>query len=113
AIYQALSYRPPAATLEADDDHDWDDTFTGWDQVTLTHTPETGRRTYHPHPDTTRAEADRIRHSTDTAAEEADEPATSTNSDADTSNNNSSHGDNDDDGPTTPWTHDPDAPPPF
>ncbi|WP_162802252.1 hypothetical protein [Ornithinimicrobium murale] len=33
------------------------------------------------------------------------------NSDADTSNNNS--GPDDDDGPATPWTHDPDAPPPF
>src|SRR5699024_7580971 len=53
AIYQALSHRPPGTPLEAEDDNDWHDPFTSWDNLTLTHTNDsTGRRTYHPHPDT-------------------------------------------------------------
>lgn len=60
AIYQALSHRPPGAPLEAEDDWDTEE-FTGWHQITLTHTnPATGRRRYHPAPDTAKNEATRF-----------------------------------------------------
>ena len=110
AIYQALSYRPPGATLHADDDDDWAELFTGWELITLTHTPDNGRRTYHPHPDTVRAEAQR-HHATE------DQPHADTNSTTgrdsqvhDPTNDPSGQPDDD---PTTPWTHNPDTPPPF
>lgn len=64
-IYQALTYRPSGSNLEADDDifHS-DEQFTGWDQVTTTHTRADGKRSYHPHPHTAQAEHDRIHRTT-------------------------------------------------
>ncbi|USQ77753.1 HNH endonuclease signature motif containing protein [Ornithinimicrobium cryptoxanthini] len=60
AIYQALSYRPPGSPFEArEDSPGWEDDFTGWDQITLTHTGPDGQRAYRPAPDTTRAEHER------------------------------------------------------
>ncbi|WP_256838396.1 HNH endonuclease signature motif containing protein [Ornithinimicrobium faecis] len=103
AVYQALSYRPAGAKLEAEDDDDWSELFTGWDSVTLTHTPESGRRTYHPAPDTMRAEAQR-HHDTDDRV---------THDKQDSGDDRAAGDDQHDEGPTTPWTHDPDEPPPF
>ncbi|WP_256829818.1 HNH endonuclease signature motif containing protein, partial [Ornithinimicrobium faecis] len=103
AVYQALSYRPAGAKLEAEDDDDFSELFTGWDSVTLTHTPESGRRTYHPAPDAMRAEAQR-HHDTDDRF---------THDQPDTGDDQTTRDTKPDDGPTTPWTHDPDEPPPF
>ncbi|USQ81656.1 HNH endonuclease [Ornithinimicrobium faecis] len=103
AVYQALSYRPAGAKLEAEDDDDFSELFTGWDSVTLTHTPESGRRTYHPAPDAMRAEAQR-HHDTDDRV---------THDQQATGDDQTSGDTKPDDGPTTPWTHDPDEPPPF
>ncbi|WP_256855775.1 HNH endonuclease signature motif containing protein [Ornithinimicrobium cryptoxanthini] len=62
AIYQALSYRPPGSPFEAREDNPgFEDDFTGWDQITLTHTGPDGQRAYRPAPDTTRAEHERHR----------------------------------------------------
>src|SRR5690606_23487012 len=59
-IYQALSYRPPGAPFEnREDNPGYEDDFTSWDQITLTHTGPDGQRAYRPHPDTARAEHER------------------------------------------------------
>ncbi|WP_256829853.1 HNH endonuclease signature motif containing protein, partial [Ornithinimicrobium faecis] len=110
AVYQALSYRPSGATLEAEDDDDWSEVFTGWDSVTLTHTPENGKRSYHPNPETMRAEAQR-HHDTDDQVPDSEKDT----GDADQKHGKPTAGEHEqpDDGPTTPWTRDPDEPPPF
>ncbi|USQ78362.1 hypothetical protein NF556_11960 [Ornithinimicrobium faecis] len=135
AVYQALSYRPAGAKLEAEDDDDFSELFTGWDSVTLTHTPESGRRTYHPAPDAMRAEAqrhhdtdDRVTHdqqdTEDDQTTRADQQDTGHDESAgatgqthrgqdDQTPGHSTGSEQPDDGPTTPWTHDPDEPPPF
>uniref|UniRef100_UPI00192A69E1 hypothetical protein n=1 Tax=Ornithinimicrobium cavernae TaxID=2666047 RepID=UPI00192A69E1 len=121
--------------LAAADDDPWDteQQFTSWDQITLTHTPQNGRRTYHPDPHTTRAEHDR--HHASTTTDDTDSASSTTdgtdsassgpdNHDSDGAAADTEHGrgstarehdhtDANSDGPTTPWTPDPDAPPPF
>ena len=67
-IYQALTYRPAGSSLQApDDDFHSDEQFTGWDQVTPTHSGPSGRRSYHPEPDIARAEHDRMHGAPSTA----------------------------------------------
>ena len=112
AIYQALSYRPPTSRLQAADDDPWDteQQFTSWDQITLTHTPQNGRRTYHPDPHTTRAEHDRHHASSTTDDTDSTDTATATTMSNGTGGTTATPSS---DGPTTPWTPDPDAPPPF
>ncbi|WP_256829365.1 HNH endonuclease signature motif containing protein, partial [Ornithinimicrobium faecis] len=100
AVYQALSYRPAGAKLEAEDDDDFSVVFTGWDSVTLTHTPESGRRTYHPAPEAMRAEAQR-HHDTDDRI-----PDSEKDTGGQAANEQPA------DSPT-PWPRDPDSPPPF
>ncbi|WP_256839013.1 HNH endonuclease signature motif containing protein, partial [Ornithinimicrobium faecis] len=104
AVYQALSYRPAGAKLEAEDDDDFSELFTGWHSVTLTHTPENGRRTYHPAPDAMRAEAQR-HYDTDDRV---------THDQQDTEDDRAAGDDEQvvDDSPTA-WPQDPDSPPPF
>ena len=61
AIYRALTYRGPARTLRAGDDHpgtDTDPAYLGWDIIDLTHTGPAGRRRHGPDPDTAEAERD-------------------------------------------------------
>ncbi|HLS45928.1 MAG TPA: HNH endonuclease signature motif containing protein, partial [Ornithinicoccus sp.] len=101
AIYQALSYRPPQGTLEADDDSlDWDSPFAGWDQVILTHTDNHGQRRYRPDPDTAQTEASRH----DATVDRQDDGARDAQDEA---------RDGEDTGPASPWNEDPDATPPF
>ncbi|WP_256840941.1 HNH endonuclease signature motif containing protein [Ornithinimicrobium cryptoxanthini] len=97
AIYQALSYRPPGSPFESrEDSPGFEDDFTGWDQITLTHTGPDGQRAYRPAPDTTRAEHERHR---------------ATRSDHD---NDDSDGAGDPDAREHgPWTDPHDDPPPF
>uniref|UniRef100_UPI002117C3B5 HNH endonuclease signature motif containing protein n=1 Tax=Ornithinimicrobium faecis TaxID=2934158 RepID=UPI002117C3B5 len=108
AVYQALSYRPAGAKLEAEDDDDFSELFTGWHSLTLTHTPENGRRTYHPNPDTMRAEAQR-HHDTDDRVPDSEKDDQGERG-TEPCGREPEAGD---DGPTTPWPRDPDAPPPF
>lgn len=61
-IYQALTYRPPGAPLATEDDSpEADEYFTGWDQVTTTHTRPNGTRSYHPEATIAQAEHDRVK----------------------------------------------------
>ncbi|USQ79916.1 hypothetical protein NF556_20405 [Ornithinimicrobium faecis] len=103
AVYQALSYRPAGAKLEAEDDDDFSELFTGWHSVTLTHTPESGRRTYHPAPDAMRAETQR-HHDTDDRV---------THDQQDTEDDQATGDDEQVDDSPTAWPQDPDSPPPF
>ncbi|USQ77190.1 hypothetical protein NF557_04550 [Ornithinimicrobium cryptoxanthini] len=99
AIYQALSYRPPGSPFEAREDNPgFEDDFTGWDQITLTHTGPDGQRAYRPAPDTTRAEHERHQ---------------ATRSDHDHDNDVSDGAGDPDDREHGPWTDPHDDPPPF
>ncbi|USQ76080.1 HNH endonuclease signature motif containing protein [Ornithinimicrobium cryptoxanthini] len=117
AIYQALSYRPPGSPFEAREDNPgFEDDFTGWDQITLTHTGPDGQRAYRPAPDATRAEHDRHRATrTDhDNASDGDQP----NSDehqADDQQAGQQHDRGKDTGGTGhgPWSKPHDDPPPF
>uniref|UniRef100_UPI00192A263E hypothetical protein n=1 Tax=Ornithinimicrobium cavernae TaxID=2666047 RepID=UPI00192A263E len=103
--------------LAAADDDPWDteQQFTSWDQITLTHTPQNGRRTYHPDPHTTRAEHDRHHASSTTDDTDSTDSVSSgpDNHDSDSNGTGGPTATPNSDLPTTPWTQDPDAPPPF
>ncbi|USQ75419.1 HNH endonuclease signature motif containing protein [Ornithinimicrobium cryptoxanthini] len=110
AIYQALSYRPPGSPFEArEDSPGFEDDFTGWDQITLTHTSPDGQRAYRPAPDTTRAEHERHR------ATRRDHDDAPTDADSDQPNHVEQHDRGQHDGGTGrgPWSDPHDDPPPF
>ncbi|WP_256842929.1 HNH endonuclease signature motif containing protein [Ornithinimicrobium cryptoxanthini] len=114
AIYQALSYRPPGSPFEArEDSPGWEDDFTGWDQITLTHTGPDGQRAYRPAPDATRAEHERhraTRRDHDAAPTDADQP----NHDEDeTGEQQHDGGKGAGDPGHGPWSDPHDDPPPF
>ena len=121
AIYQALTYRPPGAPYLAPDDDPFNpDIFTAWDILDTTHLNTTGRRTYHPHPDTLNAEKQRHHDTQPDQTDQGDtgEQADSTDRAEHTGQAHKNRADRDTPTtyttkPTTPWTHDPDAPPPF
>ncbi|WP_256842364.1 HNH endonuclease signature motif containing protein [Ornithinimicrobium cryptoxanthini] len=99
AIYQALSYRPPGSPFEAREDNPgFEDDFTGWDQITLTHTGPDGQRAYRPAPDATRAEHERHQ---------------ATRSDHDYDNDVSDGAGDPDAREHGPWSDPHDDPPPF
>ena len=111
---------PSAPYLAPDDDPFNPDIFTAWDILDTTHLNTTGRRTYHPHPDTLNAEKQRHHDTQPDQTDQGDtgEQADSTDRAEHTGQAHKNRADRDTPTtyttkPTTPWTHDPDAPPPF
>ena len=106
AIYQAMSYRPGASKLVAEDDEEHDDhRFQAWDQIRLTRrNPKTGRLVNGPNPEVVKAE--RARHTRAAGDPDGGSPGQTTEetTTTDPEPGTPEHG---------PWGTTDDTPPPF